>query len=84
MCVPLSHLSSESLALVQNSQHVGGKRSRDGTTSVWLSQLYMEQSREEAARTFYDALVLQSKGYIRIAAQGQAYEELSITLLARA
>jgi hypothetical protein len=51
---------------------------------VQLSDLYLDQSREEAARTFYDALVLQSRGYIRIAPQTKAFEELSITLLARA
>lgn len=60
------------------------KRSRDGLASVLLSQLCLEHTREEAAKTFYDALVLQSKGFVRMDAQAQPFADPQITLCASA
>lgn len=43
-----------------------------------LTDLFPTGSREEAAKTFYDALVLQGKGLATIAEQSQPFEVLQV------
>jgi Conserved region of Rad21 / Rec8 like protein len=57
------------------------KRARDDDVWVPLTQLMEARSREDAAKTFYDALVLQAKSLARIL-QNTGFEELQLQLVA--
>jgi hypothetical protein len=48
---------------------------------VLLTDLIPSGSREEAAKAFYDALVLQSKGLILIAQQTKPFDTLQLELV---
>ena len=59
----------------------GRKRSRGEDIWVPLTDLMLDDSRSEAAKTFYDALVLQGKQMVTIE-QAEAFDDIQLCLVA--
>ena len=66
---------------VQGTANGAKKRQRPEQTWVALTDIMNPASRDEAAKTFYDALVLQSKGLVHIAPQAKPFDVLQLRLV---
>ena len=59
----------------------GTSKKREREHHIFMSSLTQSCSRSEAAKCFYDVLVLQAKGVLHMRGQAVEYEDLKILLL---
>ena len=72
-------IGSWTFGAVQSQRGTSKKREREH--HIFMSSLTQSCSRSEAAKCFYDVLVLQAKGALHMSEQTQEYEDLKILLL---